>query len=200
VPFWGVTISSSFSPGHPVGEETFFVFFPLLLPLPPTCSVRAKTRRHPPHDDKTEKSCPASNASIGHLYRHRDRAGGMCAPCMGSDGTRQGRPCSPCPYKYCPKRKKEKEGKRKGDRERETDSFWERRERSKEGNNSFCERKGDERRETVGIFEREKEWREGTEMVGTRGKKNRKRETEGVFLEERRQEKSGDREGRNRTE
>jgi hypothetical protein len=37
-------------------------------------------------------------------------------------------------------------------------------------------------------------------MVGTRGKKNRKRETEGVFLEERRQEKSGDREGRNRTE
>jgi len=72
---------------------------------------------------------------------------------MGSDGTGQGRPRSPCPYKYCPermiqgggtkKKKEDNEGekKRKGDRERETDSFLERKERPKERNNNFSREK-----------------------------------------------------------
>ena len=44
--FLGSTVSSSSSPRRATGEEKFFVFFPLFLPLPPTCSVRTKTRRH----------------------------------------------------------------------------------------------------------------------------------------------------------
>jgi hypothetical protein len=43
-----------------------------------------------------------------------------CAPCMGSDGTRQGRPRSPCPYKYHPNAGEKKREKKRQQTGRET--------------------------------------------------------------------------------
>jgi len=65
------------------GKEVF-VFSSLFLPL--SLSPRAllkpnRTPPGPPHDEKTEKSCPASDAPIGHLSRCRDRAGGPRTLC-----------------------------------------------------------------------------------------------------------------------
>jgi len=70
------TIPPPLSSGHAISEEKFLFFFVcFFLSPPPTCSIRAKTRRHPPYDEVPEKSCPASDASIGHLYRRCGRAG-----------------------------------------------------------------------------------------------------------------------------
>jgi hypothetical protein len=61
--------------------------------------------------------------------------------------------------------------------------------------------KGTEGRKQQGFSREKKSEGKGPKQYKlTRGKKNQKRETKGVFLEERRHEKSGDREGRNRTE
>jgi len=80
--FLGGTVSSSSSPGRATGEEIFFLFFPLFLPLPHVlCYNQNLMPAAPPHDEKTEKPCPVSNASIGHLSQRRDRAGEQCAPC-----------------------------------------------------------------------------------------------------------------------
>jgi hypothetical protein len=72
------TVPPSSSPGHATREDKFLFFFIyFFLSLPPTCSVRAKTRRHPPHDVVPEKPCPVSDTSIGHFCRRRGRARDM---------------------------------------------------------------------------------------------------------------------------
>jgi len=69
-----------------------------------------------------------------------------CTPCIGGDGMGQGRPRSPCLYKYHPNaeekggEKKRTAEKRKGDRERESDRFLGRKERPKERNRRVFER------------------------------------------------------------
>ena len=128
MPFWGGTVSFSSSPGHATQEDKFLFFLPCFFPpLPPTCSVRAKTRRHPPYDEKAKKSCPTSDAPISHLSRCRDRTGKLCAPCV-TMGWGRVDPAPPTPINTVPKGE---EKKRK-----------ERRNRERERHIVFCERKG----------------------------------------------------------
>jgi len=158
VSFWGGTVSSSSSPGRAAGEEKFFVFFPLFLPLPPTCSVRAKTRCHPPHDEKAEKSCPASDTPIGHLSRHRDRAGELCAPCAAM-GRGRVDPAPPAPINTVSKGEEEGRRKKRGDRKREIAvSFLEERGPRKRNSKVFRETRG--KKKNMGDIDREERFRE----------------------------------------
>ena len=104
------------------------------------------------------------DASIGHLYQRRDRVGDRCSPCMGNDGTRQGRPRSPCPYKYSSERKKEG-GEKKGGNECE-------RERGKPNRTGGGKEKKKEDNEIGG---REEKPREETILLKEKGKPSKKR-------------------------
>jgi len=85
--------SSSSSPVHATGEEKHFVFsfcfLSLRSPPPPAQTLsKPKTQRNP-HLLwwetrgwwKTRESCPASDAPIGHLARHRGRVWWPRSPC-----------------------------------------------------------------------------------------------------------------------
>jgi hypothetical protein len=70
VSFLGGIVSHSSSPGRATGEERFLFFLPcFFLSLPPhvLCYNQNRMPPAPPYDEKTEKSCPASDAPIGHL-------------------------------------------------------------------------------------------------------------------------------------
>jgi len=102
-----------------------FVFFPLALP--PHVLYTTKTGRHlhlfmmRKQRSRALQATPPLATSAGAAAVQE-----TCAPCMGSDGMGQGRPRSPCPYKYHPnarEKKEKKNGSKRGEKpkERETD-------------------------------------------------------------------------------
>ena len=95
-----------------------FIFFPLALP--PHVLYTTKTGRHlhllmmRKQRSRALQATPPLATSAGAAAVQE-----TCAPCMGSDGTRQGRPRSPCPYKYHPnagEKKERKNGSKRGEK------------------------------------------------------------------------------------
>jgi len=126
----------------------------------------------PKPDTTAEKSCPTSDAPIGHLSRRCDKAGERCAPSatMGRDRVN---PAPPAPINTIPKgeeRRKEKGGGRKrettvffrgeGDRKKELEGFF------------FREKRRDREREiTWFFFKRRKRVKRKRSKVEAREKK-----------------------------